>query len=102
MIRPPPRPPLFPSPPLFRSEHSARAAQRRELEVDADDVLGARRELGDDAARATAELDRARHLVLRAHRDALEQRTRCVRAGRLDRKSTRLNSSHLVISYAVF
>src|SRR5256885_7211149 len=26
----------------------------------------------------------------------------CRRAGNLDRKSTRLNSSHLVISYAVF
>src|SRR2546426_5765215 len=31
-----------------------------------------------------------------------EGRARCARARAVDRKSTRLNSSHLVISYAVF
>src|SRR5436190_16198397 len=35
-------------------------------------------------------------------REALARRGRCGHAGRQDRKSTRLNSSHTVISYAVF
>src|SRR5205807_9593983 len=88
IIRPPPRPPLFPYTTLFRSpdrddEHHPLA----ELLVQGADVLVHALEV---------------RLVQRAQ----------LRAGRgvvvhflgpfLDRKSTRLNSSHLVISYAVF
>src|SRR5687768_17914554 len=79
MIRRPPRSTLFPYTTLFRSERASRlAAERlaagrdRRVQVQAD---GGR---GDRRARA----------------DALQ-------AG-LDRKSTRLNSSHGYISYAVF
>src|SRR5438034_5302548 len=80
MIRRPPRSTLFPYTTLFRSEVAAelpedlpaRAARRRR-----------RFGVGDDR-------DAREHAV--TFRQRLEQ----------DRKSTRLNSSHTVISYAVF
>src|SRR5256885_8272514 len=75
MIRRPPRSTLFPYTTLFRS----RAAR----------VHHGRR-------RAAA----ARVSALRARRDRFERPARS--ADTRDRKSTRLNSSHLVISYAVF
>src|SRR5256885_2816571 len=74
MIRRPPRSTLFPYTTLFRS-----------LE-------------GDDAPRgARARLALVHDLGLRVEGIAVEDGLR-----ELDRKSTRLNSSHLVISYAVF
>src|SRR5256885_8459511 len=83
MIRRPPRSTLFPYTTLFRSDPRAggiaeRALRRRQR--------GAPRELGGGVA--------ARE------RDVGELPARSV--VRRDRKSTRLNSSHLVISYAVF
>src|SRR5256885_12167738 len=84
MIRRPPRSTLFPSTPLSRS---------RERDVDVG-VRFARIIPGQDADREPAGLLRAprrgRH---HAAQPAAQQQ---------DRKSTRLNSSHLVISYAVF
>src|SRR5256885_5945786 len=58
-------------------------------------------------ARCRQPQHRLRHAVLRAlpHQRALQQRARDPGPGLTepaDRKSTRLNSSHLVISYAVF
>src|SRR5205807_3373239 len=53
---------------------------------------------GDHARRPRAHRWRAEALA----RDALRNARRASRAGAQDRKSTRLNSSHLVISYAVF
>src|SRR5256885_12120228 len=44
--------------------------------------------------------DRRRAIVQQAH--ALDQHSESRRCAKGDRKSTRLNSSHLVISYAVF
>src|SRR2546426_5381981 len=85
MIRRPPRSTLFPYTTLFRSV--VRGAARRAV-----------------AAACAAAVVRAarlgrRGVAARAARRALAQR----RAGADgDRKSTRLNSSHLVISYAVF
>src|SRR3712207_7646035 len=81
MIRRPPRSTLFPYTTLFRSE-DVRRALGDVLEVRREDVhVAARREVpserGDDIAVAAEE------------------------AGS-DRKSTRLNSSHANISYAVF
>src|SRR2546430_1894178 len=74
MIRRPPRSTLFPYTTLFRS------ATRRV----------------DRAARAGADLPpRARRVVRSGGRRAPDR-------GRTDRKSTRLNSSHSQISYAVF
>src|SRR2546422_3163624 len=72
MIRRPPRSTLFPYTTLFRSMVPA-AGQRRRAEPAARAVAGA-----GDHERVVLELDRA------------------------DRKSTRLNSSHGYISYAVF
>src|SRR2546430_13411433 len=68
MIRPPPKSPLFPYPPLSRSD--AVAEQR-------------------PAGKRTGGIDRHH-----AHRALL--------GAEPDRKSTRLNSSHSQISYAVF
>src|SRR3712207_7936458 len=81
MIRRPPRSTLFPYTTLFRS-----------LRVDRDAVLG-RRGGAPPAARP------------RTRDVALVPVTRAGRSGagdRPDRKSTRLNSSHANISYAVF
>src|SRR2546422_6356550 len=78
MIRRPPRSTLFPYTTLFRSEEVAHAAQPR----DHFRVVG---EGGDDHAG-----DQRAHLLGEPQR------------ARGDRKSTRLNSSHGYISYAVF
>src|SRR5256885_6377851 len=78
MIRRPPRSTLFPYTTLFRSR----------VEVVGDGVPA------DLSRGPKAELDTVLSDI--AHRaDALD-------SARRDRKSTRLNSSHLVISYAVF
>src|SRR3989454_8616354 len=94
MIRRPPRSPLFPSTTLFRSGPRDRG------------VAGGQGEPvhGPPAARAVRALAHALVVVLLAA--ALGG---CAtwswwpfRPAAIDRKSTRLNSSHLVISYAVF
>src|SRR5256885_8858619 len=82
MIRRPPRSTLFPYTTLFRSERLAIA--RRALFS-----------LAGPAKRwALGELAGAE--------GALARRLFAAAVATLDRKSTRLNSSHLVISYAVF
>src|SRR5258708_24157512 len=88
MIRRPPRSTLFPYTTLFRSVlHPGRCAllvdHRVELLLQVLPEPGAVEDVG--RARADAELEVA-------HLDA----------DLLDRKSTRLNSSHQIISYAVF
>src|SRR3712207_7585551 len=93
MIRRPPRSTLFPYTTLFRSGGGG-LLQRLRVGVDGDELHAAHAGLdhaidGVDAGAADAD-----DLELRdAHRLHL-------RAG--DRKSTRLNSSHANISYAVF
>src|SRR5688572_32598124 len=83
MIRRPPRSTLFPYTTLFRSR--------------------SQRQLGRER------VDRGRRLELHHRRPGPRVRPRPLRCaalrdepGRLDRKSTRLNSSHSQISYAVF
>src|SRR5258708_13709459 len=88
MIRPPPRSTLFPSTTLFRSR-VARVVFF-DLEDDLHEIRADVRDLGEDAA-GEAQRGRAERL---ADREADEARS--------DRKSTRLNSSHQIISYAVF
>src|SRR5690242_21229361 len=75
MIRRPPRPTLFPYTTLFRSE-------RREREEDhaRDEHAPAAEAVGEPSAQ---------------QQEATEEQG-------VDRKSTRLNSSHMSISYAVF
>src|SRR5688572_32304290 len=90
MIRPPPRPPLFPYTTLFRSQHAAIATHLvacaacrtfvRAVEAIGGDVL---------ASLPPAPLAPGALAAVEA------------RLGE-DRKSTRLNSSHSQISYAVF
>src|SRR3712207_8588418 len=88
MIRRPPRSTLFPYTTLFRSRHGD--GQRAAVPA------GAHRR-GDPAAHAAPAAARApRH----RGRGALRERVDGGRRG--DRKSTRLNSSHANISYAVF
>src|SRR5436190_7027082 len=94
MIRPPPRSTLFPYTTLFRSERSRRsprggAARPRALQHE---------QPGED-----------RFTGLRAIARGGERQVVGAPAGlshaewlKRDRKSTRLNSSHTVISYAVF
>src|SRR3712207_7640566 len=92
MIRRPPRSTLFPYTTLFRS---ARVGRRRSSRpraspggLDRDDAL----DLGDVAAQLGLDAERQRR-----------GRHGAAAAGPLqDRKSTRLNSSHANISYAVF
>src|SRR5438067_9358813 len=84
MIRPPPKSTLFPYTTLFRSRAAAQAFQ---AEPEARHHSG--------SARAG--------LALASLRAALSISAERIRNGVvLDRKSTRLNSSHVSISYAVF
>src|SRR5260221_1783363 len=76
MIRRPPRSTLFPYTTLFRSRPEQRNGPR-----------------GDGRGRGEQQIE-----ALEEARQRGDQRL----AGALDRKSTRLNSSHTVISYAVF
>src|SRR5436190_15947130 len=85
MIRRPPRSTLFPYTTLFRSDHDDAEAGQREAG------------LADDERRVEQHADRGEE----QHAERVPQRQR-VRRRLLDRKSTRLNSSHTVISYAVF
>src|SRR2546426_1240913 len=89
MIRRPPRSTLFPYTTLFRSEEGVdrrcgcRGRDRRLLDL----PVASQRSRGG------------------SHRRIVQNPNPCVpngKAWRSDRKSTRLNSSHLVISYAVF
>src|SRR5256885_9067148 len=82
MIRPPPSSTLFPSPPLFRSQGHQDAVAEQGVAP---------------AIAAPAALDLASTLTLSQRLKRLSPYF-----GGQDRKSTRLNSSHLVISYAVF
>src|SRR2546430_10153208 len=89
MIRRPPRSTLFPYTTLFRSGVRLEAAlgdQRREQAI-APDV---------------ADVQRLRHGAEVRFDAARERGRKCQGLGGADRKSTRLNSSHSQISYAVF
>src|SRR2546426_6280260 len=77
MIRRPPRSTLFPYTTLFRSHHQG---------------------LQDDRQRRVRRTARAGVLHGRHERGSAGESQKNL----IDRKSTRLNSSHLVISYAVF
>src|SRR4051812_49736943 len=99
MLRPPPRSPLFPYTTLFRSVEELEVGLHRGLQqrprVDRGHAGADPRRLGTDRRALGAHLGgRARPEVV-----AVDGRV-----GELeeDRKSTRLNSSHMSISYAVF
>src|SRR5258705_9206279 len=90
MIRRPPKSPLFPYPPLFRSRHLRPLRRRRALRHEP----------------AAGDLPRRHPLPVPpvpppGQRPPLDPQLDGEQ-GQQDRKSTRLNSSHLGISYAVF
>src|SRR5256885_4613765 len=91
MIRRPPRSTLFPYTTLFRS-------------VLGDDAARSGAEQGHGLGIVLVELQRAGELRIEAWdgRSQAECRIDQTVGASTDRKSTRLNSSHLVISYAVF
>src|SRR5256885_10754742 len=94
MIRRPPRSTLFPYTTLFRSQHGN--VELLAIVGDEDVVADEGAKLGPDLGERAGVPD----IVVGVAVDrAGPRRDRLVR---LDRKSTRLNSSHLVISYAVF
>src|SRR5256885_9698686 len=95
MIRRPPRSTLFPYTTLFRSD--------RVVLTDLSGEPDARREQnGPDGEHEPAPRDQNGETAGEPAR--WRRQHPCVHSGheRRDRKSTRLNSSHLVISYAVF
>src|SRR3712207_7206753 len=100
MIRRPPRSTLFPSTPLFRS-----AAHPHYLGLGRDprDHLVREPPLGRSRVVLTQQHPRDVHhqFDVHARTSGLETPENRV-VGRKDRKSTRLNSSHANISYAVF
>src|SRR3712207_7046476 len=97
MIRRPPRSTLFPYTTLFRSVGAAVAHQPGEAEV--------QQPAGRDALVLPEIRDRQlrRHAVVLVDGEGVDDvRERVVVVVGVDRKSTRLNSSHANISYAVF
>src|SRR3712207_7063844 len=90
MIRRPPRSTLFPYTTLFRSQQGLAAADGRALEPQP--------EMARDPAAARM---RGAHAVEQEH-VGLRLKPREGLLEHRDRKSTRLNSSHANISYAVF
>src|SRR5256885_11872322 len=87
MIRRPPRSTLFPYTTLFRSHHAEHLLARHAVEP-------------PDRAEAGVVDEDADLQIAHPGLDALDRALALEILG--DRKSTRLNSSHLVISYAVF
>src|SRR2546430_6937867 len=92
MMRRPPRSPLFPYTPLFRSEHAVGARDARES-LDRC-VRDAEQDPRRGAQHHPVVLDRPAHAPAHDQQPAEPEQA--------DRKSTRLNSSHSQISYAVF
>src|SRR2546430_10414695 len=96
MIRRPPRSTLFPYTTLFRShdeQHRARRSGDRAPSAQQDDRAGHAREQ-DEAPLPEKDVE--------ARRMRAEEGEAGERVHDRDRKSTRLNSSHSQISYAVF
>src|SRR5439155_20096583 len=94
LIRPPPTSTLFPYTTLFRSL----TGEPRLDPVRLEDEMIAR-----DGTVDNPSTDDEQTLAIRVARRYLGDRLiRVARPHRLDRKSTRLNSSHVAISYAVF
>src|SRR3712207_8931154 len=92
MIRRPPRSTLFPYTTLFRSSGGAHLGRRPERQP-ARSPVDARRERRDDDRRRLRAGANGQRLADRQQHQGVHLR---------DRKSTRLNSSHANISYAVF
>src|SRR5207253_9194101 len=101
-VRRPQRPPRFPYTTLFRSEHLEEHDRRREGVAGLEDGLRERR----DPLRIGDAEDGAHHHVEGDGERGVEQGERpswpAIGLAAGDRKSTRLNSSHVAIAYAGF
>src|SRR2546426_4951435 len=106
MIRRPPRSTLFPYTTLFRSwsgHLDARGIQALAAEAGAGTVIsGSYFKEGDSVRFQLQIIDAERGTVRRVLEPVGAPTSAPLQAADIDRKSTRLNSSHLVISYAVF
>src|SRR5256885_8418917 len=101
MIRRPPRSTLFPYTTLFRSEHRYLMSTFKRLPVTL--VEGRGVTVRDSEGREYLDLVGGIAVNVLGHAHPAVVRAVAEQSSRLiDRKSTRLNSSHLVISYAVF
>src|SRR5689334_24495913 len=101
MLRRPPRSTLFPYTTLFRSDVAVVIVNFNS----GDDVASAARsalEAAGDARVEVVVVDNDSHDGSADRAEAAVPGLRVIRNGRKDRKSTRLNSSHSSISYAVF
>src|SRR3712207_8515967 len=101
MNRLPPRPTLLPYTTLFRSELDAQSRPGRQREGAVHHVGQARRQVLDPGVGEVVEVLLGAE-VRRARREVEGGGGRDLAADVVDRKSTRLNSSHANISYAVF
>src|SRR5436309_12477403 len=90
MIRPPPSSTLFPYTTLFRSLYTDLGQRMDEVVILTMSEFG--RTVKENGNRGTDH----------GHANAMFIVGNTVRGGKVDRKSTRLNSSHVKISYAVF
>src|SRR3712207_8010309 len=100
MIRRPPRSTLFPYTTLFRSARRDRLAVAREPELVPVEPPARRREPLDDDLHGPVAVGVLLEQADRRRR--VGRRPRAAHRDHADRKSTRLNSSHANISYAVF
>src|SRR5690606_42012036 len=88
-VRRPPRPPLFPYTTLFRSVLQLRAADELAPSAPVPEKLAPAPDLDPADAQVTRTFQMTGSKINGKHME-------------IDRKSTRLNSSHVKISYAVF
>src|SRR3712207_7673291 len=102
MTRPPPSPPPFPYPTLSRSPD--RRARVRRRGVDRDRAAGRTAAVVEPVVAPALALagDAIEEEALRARCPDVDRRIERLHVAARDRKSTRLNSSHANISYAVF
>src|SRR5256885_3962831 len=96
MIRRPPRSTLFPYTTLFRSHESAGSKESPRAAAAPPQVTPSQ----DSSSAATPHPTDPLRTLYQELVGTRQSRVGC--RSRTDRKSTRLNSSHLVISYAVF
>src|SRR5690606_39963936 len=98
----PPGSPLFPYTTLFRSDGVGIGARDPVVGGDRPADDGQVEEVGDPRDRRVRVPDRRAEEARPLLRDRLQRLDRALEIAPEDRKSTRLNSSHVKISYAVF
>src|SRR2546421_7738281 len=102
MLRPPPRSTLFPYPTLFRSGHMADAYWRVAHRPAVTFTSCGPGSTNIPVAVASAMMDSSALLAITANIPSVQFNRGAFQETYRDRKSTRLNSSHDQISYAVF